>query len=346
MNPDFQMAEQQVPTAIQFHEQQPPALNQYCAELFKEFSTAIQKEHRVLLQFIRDQAKNAIPTADSNVAAAPSSSKDPKIPDVDAFHGQGPKSEHFISELKIFFALQPHRFNSDEVKIQYAVSRLKDRALDWIFPYVSAGLSKSFAVWEKFEDAFLKYYGFGNRSGDSMTKLLNLKQGKQDFRQHLEHFRLLLHKSGLPESEDISRGILMESLSPFFQQALSMQARATTFSDLIEKCLMIEDYKQRLPSKSGSKFHEPNSFTPRPQISPPFRHPENHDPMEIDSITIPNRGRLTPRQKEFCYQNNICTYCRRKGHTIGSCNRRKSYRDPPGPSLSSNKSRTGNGNTQ
>ena len=63
-----------------------------------------------------------------------SSSRNIKTTKPDTFHGSCSKLRSFISQLAIYFALQPDDFNTDVNKIMFAASLLRDSAFDWFEP--------------------------------------------------------------------------------------------------------------------------------------------------------------------------------------------------------------------
>ena len=70
----------------------------------------------------------------SSLSLKSTSSRNIKTTKPDTFHGSRSKLRSFVSQLAIYFALQPDDFTSDTNKIMFAASLLRDSAFDWFEP--------------------------------------------------------------------------------------------------------------------------------------------------------------------------------------------------------------------
>src|SRR5690606_16241630 len=77
-----------------------------------------------------------------------------KINTPEIFKGERSKYQSFITDLALYFSTNAVAFVSDDAKITFAVSYMRDTAKEWAVPHIKADGKTDFDSWGDFLDKF------------------------------------------------------------------------------------------------------------------------------------------------------------------------------------------------
>ena len=90
--------------------------------------------------------------------SGPTKEREPKLASPEFYTGNRKKSRAFLLQLRNVFYAQPDRFRSDQNKVAYAISFLRDTAFAWVAPLVERN-SDFLSTFERFAEHFLVSFG-------------------------------------------------------------------------------------------------------------------------------------------------------------------------------------------
>jgi hypothetical protein len=248
--------------------------------------------------------------------------RDPKVPDVPLFTGDSKKCFEFLSQLNIFFKLQPSRFSSDLHRSYYLGIRCSGPAAVWFSNVVSRPSSDVLlSNFQAFVDQFAEIFADPTRVQDAERRLLTLKQGKRSVAQLLPEFQTLVFITGWDE-KNLFR-IFLDTLNDDVRDELLRENRPSKFHDYVTRAIAID--RQLVERKADRIARRPLPPAPpfvqinRPIILPPVDHSR---PMDLSS-TQTRRGPLTEAERQHRFQNHLCIICADPGHLKSACPRRR-----------------------
>ena len=123
-----------------------------------------------------------------------------KLREPETFTGKDPKKlKNFLLQCKLYFRNMPETFRDDSTKINFALSYLRDVALEWFEPGIS-GETEVIPNWIDDWDLFVKElqtnFGPYDKVGDVEQELVNLRmKDNQQISEYLVRFNSLSSQS-------------------------------------------------------------------------------------------------------------------------------------------------------
>ncbi|KAI2644715.1 Retrotransposon-derived protein PEG10 [Labeo rohita] len=221
------------------------------------------------------------------------------------FDGTAEQCKGFARQVKLYFDYQQDRFESEEKRCAFLMTLLTGRALDW-----------ASAVWDtdpqfkKSVKYFLQQihevfeYPAGGR--DISTQILHAKQGNRTAADYAIEFRTLAAQSGW---NDVSlKAIFYNSLNIDLQTELACRRENSSFSELVNLTIKIDNLMRQTPKQRTNKGNHRNS-----PICGPAMEQTPAEPMQL------NASRLTEEERTRRRQNHLCFYCGEPGHRSIGC---------------------------
>ena len=272
---------------------------------------------------------NAAAEAASSAAPHSLSSKDPKLPDVPMFNGDPKKSFEFLSQLRIFFVLQPNRYSTDLHKSYYLGMRCEGPAAVWFNGIVSKPDSHvALGVFDHLLAQFQLIFDDPTRLQDAERKLLSFKQGKRSVAAMVPDFQTLVFVTGWPP-EHLFR-IFLNALNENVKDELLKESRPPVFNDFILRAIAID--RQLTERNQDRQVHRPPQqqlnlvqvpVPPAAAALPPPAAAAVHPAVALNAANVARApGPLTAAERQHRIQNNLCMYCGVAGHQQISCARR------------------------
>ncbi|KAL0164283.1 hypothetical protein M9458_040036 [Cirrhinus mrigala] len=266
----------------------------YQSELLKSYQeqlTKLQSVNEHLMHYVRSLP----PPMPSTVSFA--------LPN--KFDGTAEQCKGFVHQVKLYFDHQKDRFESEEKRCAFLMTLLTGRALDW-----------ASAVWDtdrQFKtsvDYFLQQihevfeYPTGGR--DISTQIIHAKQGNRTAADYAVEFRTLAAQSGW---NDVAlKAIFYNSLNVDLQTELACRRENSSFSELVNLTIKIDNLMRQTPRQHINKSNHRNS-----PICGPAVEQSSVEPMQL------NASRLTEEEQTRRRQNHLCFYCGEPGHRSVGC---------------------------
>ena len=287
----------------------------------------------------------------SSLSLKSTSSRNIKTTKPDTFHGSRSKLRSFVSQLAIYFALQPDDFTSDTNKIMFAASLLRDSAFDWFEPNLRKKDSDSppavVTNYKTFLASLESTFGDIDAKATAERQLRSLRQ-TTSASSYSTSFQQIV---SFLEWDDAALGYAFyNGLKDSVKDELAKDDRPASLSALMEKAIKIDNRqfeRSREKQASLARSNPPTTTThqrfnptqlvqhslrsvPTPFASQPRSVPVQNTPVvKKESPTyqpIPNTsrllrssGKLPDTERAFRLQNNLCLYCGQSGHSVKNC---------------------------
>ncbi|PPR07676.1 hypothetical protein CVT24_003859 [Panaeolus cyanescens] len=146
------------------------------------------------------------PPPTSNIGyttTSPTANKELKMNEPPKYDGNRNQFIHFSNAVKLYLTMNRHIYNTDEKKLIFIPSYLvKGEAAAWREEFLSKkmiGHMMHLGLYVDFWNAHEKTFSPQDKSGDAISKLRDLKQGKKTADALITEFKLLIHKAGIQE---------------------------------------------------------------------------------------------------------------------------------------------------
>lgn len=236
---------------------------------------------------------------------------------------------HWLAQVNLVIISQATTYTTDEEKINYAISWLRDDAFVWVFAYLQPGKPKP--SWLLNFDEFCKQiqavYGDPDIVQSYSRKLEQLRQ-VHSAASYAAEFRALANY--LSWGDDVLMYIFKKNLKAEVKQELYRVDKTNNLNDLITLACNIDNNLHSL--RIELRISNPKSTAPstpqanhtkngRSSYLAPYSPAPGVTPMEIDATTSApaKRGPLNDKQKAYRKENNLCMYCGASGHAWANC---------------------------
>ena len=269
----------------------------------------------------------------------------------DTFHGSRSKLHSFVSQLAIYFALQPDDFTLDTNKIMFAASLLRDSAFDWFEPNLRKKDSDSppavVTNYKTFLASLESTFGDIDAKATAERQLRSLRQ-TTSASSYSTSFQQIV--SFLEWDDAALSYAFYNGLKDSVKDELAKDDRPASLSALMEKAIKIDNRqfersreKQALLACSNpptttthqrvnptqlvqrSLHSVPTPFASQPRSVPVQNTPvvkkesPTYQPIPNTSRSLRSSGKLPDTERAFRLQNNLCLYCGQSGHSVKNC---------------------------
>jgi hypothetical protein len=260
---------------------------------------------------------------------------------VGQFHGKPSlQPTQFLLQLRHAFSLMGPK--SDTEKINHAVSCFRDKAYQWVEPYLNRDPPPEWLLnFDRFAAELTRRFGKPGRSHNVSANLNNLKQmgSVADYATAFLQEATPLGWPDAPLKDYFYRGLKSAVRSEF-----SKTLAPADLESYIQMAINIDNYLQeqeseeprpqtRTTAQSQKRFHPrgqpvPSTSIPPRGYAPPVARDSGTRP-QARSTAQPRFRQLTDQEKEFRRKNNLCMYCGDPNHALPSCPQRPSNRHGP-----------------
>ncbi|KAM4691851.1 monocarboxylate transporter 4-like [Rhinophrynus dorsalis] len=137
------------------------------------------------------------PTSPPAASAGPSASgvessrmPEPRVLLPDCFNGERTKYRAFITACELLFAINPHTYSSDFIKVRTVIALLTEEPQAWGH-HLLQNNSPVLASWNEFRNAMDALYDDPFRSSSAQASLRTLSQGRRPAEDYVTDFRRL-----------------------------------------------------------------------------------------------------------------------------------------------------------
>ncbi|KAI2647858.1 Transposon Tf2-9 polyprotein [Labeo rohita] len=221
------------------------------------------------------------------------------------FDGTAEQCKGFVRQVKLYFEYQQDRFESEEKRCAFLMTLLTGRALDWASAVWDADPQFKKSV-EYFLLQIREVFEYPAGGRDVSTQLIHAKQGNRTAAEYAIEFRTLAAQSGW---NDVSlKAIFYNSLHIDLQTELACRRENSSFSELINLAIKIDNLMRQSPKQRSSKSNRHMSSTCDPATE--------QTPSETMQL---NASRLTEEERIRCRLNHLCFFCGGPGHRSNGC---------------------------
>ncbi|CDO69551.1 hypothetical protein BN946_scf185038.g2 [Trametes cinnabarina] len=262
----------------------------------------------------------------------------------------------FFAQLELVFKAHPRTFSSDEKKVTYAISFLKGTALQWFEPYLLEGATDNpplfISSYEAFQDELRTNFGPYDTSGAAEHELMNLRMTEnQRIAKYITQFTRLATQVRWGNAP--LRYRFYDGLPNRLKDRISEVGKPTTLNALRDLAQSIDNrywerkaeqaresgtsksgHKSSSDSKSGSSSqsgHASNTTANTPAATPSKSgsgggtpKTPGKTPAKPYADKLGKDGKLTPKERQRRFANNLCLFCGGAGHTAGACPKKTS----------------------
>jgi hypothetical protein len=228
------------------------------------------------------------------------------------FTGEAEKARDFVHQCEMYFRAKASKFPTDESKIRYFDSRMKDEGKKyprrWATMRERIYLLSGFPTWDKHKADFLDTYQSPDPRAEAMSRLHAITQGDRSVHEFNVEFNTLLAEAGVinPDADESMAQQYVRALDHKLVDKLLLVVPDHAPLSLWQNHALIIDNRRRIvKSIRQRKDHTHYSNHSTTSNSNTTSTPDPNA-MEIDAITTRKTG-------VKCYN------CRREGHIAREC---------------------------
>ena len=265
-------------------------------------------------------------------ASQSKSHRSTKHPDPSSFGGDKAELRGWMTQLRIKLNINKDHYPTEQSKLAYALSRLKERALEQLQPYLEKDGNIALVDMEAFYTKLQLAFGDPDRKATAQRELRQLRQKNKEFYLYLSDYQRLVPDTGF--DDEAKRSILLDGLSDELKSALITVDLPPSLDDTIQVLQKIDNRFRSVqasirkpfsygssrsssaPSTPTTKTSSTSTFStpaPRPAITP------SADTDAMDLSTSRRRGPITPAERSRRMNEGLCMYCGGSGHFANSC---------------------------
>ena len=253
------------------------------------------------------------------------------------FNSSQDKLKDFLLELWAKMMMNADHFSLSQDKLWYAITRVTGKAKDQVLLYC-IGNTVNLTDLTAFEELMQNAFEDPDWQGTAQTTIQWLCQWKQDFSTYLAEFNR--HVSYTRWNEEAKKSALLAEISDKLCQLLITVNTTGLNMGGLTRTLQMIDNCHRAAQQVTRNNPRPHITTPQPARSESSFFNTSTSPfVATQRATVPTTGEdsmnlftaqscpcepLSVAEKTRWMQNNLCLYCRGKGHKVIACTARPS----------------------
>lgn len=230
------------------------------------------------------------------------------------FGGEANKMKNFIGQCELFMRAQAAEFPTDQAKVSFILSLLKESAAKWAQPIIE-GNDPIMDNYQNFMEKFRAYFGNLIQAVSASQKIQQLKQGNRRMQLYIADFKSLAADAGWNESALIDQ--FKHGLHADIQTELVRQGVPQDLEELFQTCLLIDARLQELKWKLEKSCRPKvrSDFVRPPPFEPASTKPEVGEPVQFGI----GRRMAVAKERQRRRDSAACFYCGKSGHIIRTC---------------------------
>ena len=246
-----------------------------------------------------------------------------QVKDPGTFHGQRNKLNAFLKKCEINFTVQPSRFTSDSLKINYVISYLRDSPLLAIRPHLSRAEKPDFLEdYPKFVEYLKTYYGDPDEEERALRRLNSLRQTSSASAYFAEFKRCVAILGWKEQGPLIDKA--KQGLNATMKDELArVRTKFRSVEELINFVIPLDKrmYERELERKR-EEMEGPTQTSTKPEVSNPFAsvtQTNSISPFRPTNRSNQPRGPIDNNERARRIAENLCLYCGDSSHQIRDC---------------------------
>jgi hypothetical protein len=258
-----------------------------------------------------------------------------KVHKAECFDGTRSKLRAFLTQMDMHINVNNNVLRTQGSRVIFVSTYLRDRAFEWFKPILREYYNKATNNWgnitqevfseldgyKNFKNHLNKTFGDVNATRTAERKLRHLRQTTSATAYASEFQQITSH---LDWDEDAYVAIFEDGLREEVKDELVRVDRPTDLSRMIELAVKINNrlYEQRRERDNtrrwrqmGQKYYLRYKTNPsQGQSTVPRTNDDPYGPRPID-LDATRHKKITEEEKKRRLRDQLCLYCRHKGHT-------------------------------
>ena len=237
----------------------------------------------------------------------------------DGFAGDRRYLKGFLAKMNLIFMIHPDRFNNDETKVIYVISRLYGNAMNWAASLME-NQDPCLLNYEAFVERMKSVYGSYDSTFIANQKLRTIRQKRLgDIRSYILEFNSYADESSWNEEAKMDAFLvglndqIATRILEMFPGPRSLTAMQTIASRIDGRLSAHRQFTNN-QNRSNNNLNNNNSNKKRWNFYKKGSNSKHYGP-------------LSDEEKERRKRENLCLYCGSSNHTLGNCplkNKKKS----------------------
>jgi hypothetical protein len=251
----------------------------------------------------------------------------PRISPPEEFKGSRKDFKKFMMQCQLNFKSAPTTYSTDEAKVAFAGSYLREGAAKWFEPHVDTSTGDiDFQDWKSFADGLAAAFDDPDRIAIAERELKKLKQGRDTASAYNAKFVAIATILDLQDRQKISA--FRDGLNYEVRQGLVNQIDPpTTFDEYVRLVIKLDNRIRSLreeEAQSSSKTEpNPSKGSGLPKSNPNMTTAAAPKPRGSGNQQSSGRRQpLTEAEKKRRRENNLCSYCGGEGHYASDCTKK------------------------
>ncbi|XP_053551442.1 uncharacterized protein LOC128642688 [Bombina bombina] len=267
-------------------------------DLLTDGLNSLKTENETIKAYIRDVVDKRI------------SGSEPQVSPPEKFHGDRSQYREFKNACLLMFALKPHTYPTDRVRVLTTISYLRGEPRTWANTFFENN-EEILNSLENFFTAMGQLYEDPYKQLTAETAMRGLRQKKRVVEDYITEFKKWAKDS---QWNNLSlRNQFRLGLSDPIKDELSRIDLPSTLEDLMTLSITIDRrLRERQQERSSHDFSYKKQVTTSHTTSSTKILAE---PMDIGFV----KGPLSPQEKLRRRNLNLCLYCASDDHTVKDC---------------------------
>lgn len=266
---------------------------------------------------------SVVPPVENISAVAAGSRSLPRTQLPDTFNGSRSKTRAFLSQVHLYLGLHSAQFVSENTKVYFAASLLREAAFDWFEPFLRRAneipAPEILNNFKKFCTEIEHSFGDLDSKATAERKLRSLVQ-TTSVSFYVTQFQQVV--SHLDFNDEALSFFFYGGLKDHVKDILSQEEKPTSLDALVRKAILIDnrDFERRTEKKNLNTASRTQSTLPNaPPAMSQAPTKDTSTPMDLSQVVSKKREKLTETEKSHRIQNNLCLYCGNSGHKVAQC---------------------------
>ena len=229
------------------------------------------------------------------------------------------------SQLKLCFAQDSALFKTEKIKILHTVGLLTGEAYNnnsAVFEHMTSHPDdvSSWACTTSNElfNALDQQYETLDLKLDASIEFDQLFQRKTEFPNFVAKFETLAHQCGKTSEQKVDA--LKRKVSQELAEKLATLENPPAANDYLSWVKKCRTFYENIRVYEHNQSYKTGLNRPRPTNDPPTALPSPQgDPMQLDRASL---SRMSAENREYCWANDLCFYCKDQGHSIDNCKKK------------------------